>query len=206
MNSLRHLYRFDCPTAAVLRDYVWQDLDPATRQTVRQHLDVCPLCRDELSQLEAVWSEANPATSETPQLSRYQTALLHAKGFLENVRWVVATTVSGTTLEAAGAFRADVRQAARRPWSTLLDADDVMISVVAVPDEQDCYTLTVHPLADRPPESMRCQLIPNRQDASYMVAVGQNENATFLSVPPGDYVLVVRLPRSSVFASGLSLR
>ena len=205
MNSLRHLYRFDCPNAAVLRDYVWQDLDPATRQTVRQHLDVCPLCRDELSQLEAVWSESKPAAAKD-ELSRYQTALLRAKDFLENVRWVVATTVSGSSLETAGAFRADVHQVVRRPWSILLDAEETMISVVAAPDEQDCYTLTVHPLADRPSESMRCQLIPNRQDTPYMVADGRNENATFLSVPPGDYVLVVRFPQSTVFASGLSLR
>lgn len=45
------LYRVDCPTLDILRDYHWGLLTPEESSATQRHLEQCPSCTDELRQL-----------------------------------------------------------------------------------------------------------------------------------------------------------
>jgi hypothetical protein len=45
------LYRVECPSPQQLADFHWGFLDSEQTQLVRQHLETCPRCQDELAQL-----------------------------------------------------------------------------------------------------------------------------------------------------------
>jgi hypothetical protein len=64
LNLRRLLYRFDCPSPDILRDYYWTDLPPAQHHAIDRHLAHCPHCTAELRDLISfVGAEA----ARTPQ-------------------------------------------------------------------------------------------------------------------------------------------
>lgn len=206
MNVLHHLYRFDCPTVAELRNYAWHDLDARSHAAIRTHVDMCALCREELSELENVAQEPTLPEATAVTNSPHQRALTHAKVFLDHARLVIATSLSAPTMQTAGAFRAGASSVTRRNWSKMLQADDAMISIAAVPDGQDCYTLAVRVFADTPGQSLRCRLITDDGTVTPRLAsTGDDATVTFSAVSSGEYSLVLRLPHSVVLAPNLLL-
>lgn len=65
----QQLYRFDCPTMDILRDYYWKHLPAGEQRRVEQHVKDCPHCEGELAELTRLMSLDNNAVSEpTPSL------------------------------------------------------------------------------------------------------------------------------------------
>ncbi|MBZ0294202.1 MAG: hypothetical protein K8L99_16690 [Anaerolineae bacterium] len=73
------LDRWDCPTPDVLGDYHLGLADAEVQAAIDKHLEICPLCRRELQQLEAFLADDQAVTTSLPPS-------LHEGSFVEPTR------------------------------------------------------------------------------------------------------------------------
>jgi anti-sigma factor RsiW len=130
------LYRFDCPSPDLLRDYHWGYLPADERRRVEAHLEACPHCAEELADLaEFVRAERAQPSQTLLDLARQAAARVHL---------VVAQLVS-PGLSPETALRLDARSATALRGDTqemlLFDAEGVMVSVNLEQEETGAYTL-----------------------------------------------------------------
>ena len=68
----QQLKRFECPTTLQLGDYHLHMLEPEAIKKIEQHLEICPLCRNELTMLVQFLDDSAPVTEaqKTAQIIR----------------------------------------------------------------------------------------------------------------------------------------
>lgn len=127
------LYRFDCPSSDVLRDYYWGDLPTKRQEQVAAHLAQCSRCTDELTEMaELVAAEQGEPVS---------TWLTRARQAVDQVRLVVMQLVSQVSAGQPAArfvpaFRGESGE------TLLFEADEVAVSVSLERDKMGAYALS----------------------------------------------------------------
>jgi anti-sigma factor RsiW len=188
------LYRLDCPSPDLLRDYHWDYLPSDERRQVETHLDACPHCAAELADLvEFVAVDEEKPTS---------TLLARARQAAEQVRLVVAQLAS-PGLSPAPVLRGETREV------LLFEAGDVALSVNLEQEDTGAYTLFGQVLSPEPilPGGSYARLTA-REDGMMSVQTLLDANGGF-ALPvlhPGVYQLVVHLPEQRIVAPTLALK
>jgi predicted anti-sigma-YlaC factor YlaD len=198
------LYRFDCPSPDLLRDYHWRYLPTDERRRVEAHLETCPHCTEELADL------ADLMTAERAQPS--QTLLDQARQAAARVRLAVAQLVS-PGLSPETAVRLDVRSAMALRGDTqemlLFDAEGVMVSVNLEQEHTGAYTLFGQVLLPEPAvvAGGHVRLTAREEGMAPAQAVlDANGGFTLPDLCPGVYQLVVCLPDRRIVVPTLALK
>jgi anti-sigma factor RsiW len=190
----RALYRFDCPSPDLLRDYHWGHLAGDERRQVEDHLDACPHCTAELAELaEFVASEGAQPSS---------TLLARARQAAAELRLVVAQLVA-PGLSPVPALRGRTREV------LLFDAEGTALSVNLEQEDSGAYNLLGQILSPEPaaPLTGYARLTAREEGVVPVeVPLGANGVFTLPNVRPGVYQLVVRLPEQRIVVPILALR
>jgi hypothetical protein len=188
------LYRFDCPSPDLLRDYHWGYLPPDQRRQVEAHLATCPHCAAELDDL-AGWVAA-----ERVQPSR--TLLNRARQAADQVGLVVAQLLS-PRLSPVPALRGERRDV------LLFDAEGVAVSVNLEQEDTGLYTLFGQVLSPEPVALTGgyARLTAREEGVDPVQAsLDANGGFTLSDLHPGIYQLVVCLPDRRIVVPTLALR
>jgi hypothetical protein len=180
------LYRFDCPSPDVLRDYHWGYLPAERRQQVEEHLRVCPRCAAEAQDLaEFVASEPFEPSSRL---------LSHARQAAEQVRLVIARLISPEP-GLAPVLRGETREV------LLFDADGMALSVNLEQGSTGTCTLFGQVLSPEPAIPPGCYVrLTGSGETMVPLQVALDENGGFAlpGLKPGFYQLVVKLPERRI--------
>src|SRR5262245_2083178 len=188
-NGLRkQLYRVTCPTQMELGDYHLGLLPDARKLIVAQHVRECPLCRREVAELEKFLTELNPEP-----------------GFLEPIKALIASLVSGPGVDQnhpdlASAF-GGLRGEGDEPF--IYQADQVRI-VIEVQDDVEQIGLKI-----------LLGLVTGLESNEFTIQVSQGDNViattsvdeigNFLisHLSPGHYKLVLTGPNMEIHVQSL---
>jgi len=197
---LRHsLYRFDCPSPDLLRDYHWGYLPTAERRRVEAHLETCPHCAAELADLAGFVTVERTSPSSA--------LLARARQAAAQARLVVARLVSpGPCL--APALRGETREV------LLFDAEGFALSVNLEQEDTGAYTLfgqVLSPVSPAPPVyggAVGYARLTAREEGMAPVQTPLDANGGFAlpDLRPGVYQLVVRLPEQRIVVPTLALK
>ena len=188
------LYRFDCPSPDLLRDYHWGYLSADEHRRIETHLDACPHCATELANL------AEFVTVEQDQPS--STLLARARQAAEQVRLVVAQLIS-PGLSPVPALRGKTREV------LLFDAEGVALSVNLEQEDTGAYTLFGQILSSEPivPPGGYARLTASQGSAHRVRALLDANGGFALSdLRPGTYQLTVFLPERLIVVPILALK
>jgi anti-sigma factor RsiW len=198
------LYRFDCPSPDLLRDYHWRYLPADERQRVEAHLETCPHCAAELADL------AEFVSAERAQPS--QTLLARAREAAARLRLAVARLVPPVPSPEA-ARRLDTRSATALRGHTqemlLFDAEGVMVSVNLEQEHTGAYTLFGQVLLPEPAvvAGGHARLTAREGGMAPAQAVlDANGGFALPDLRPGVYQLVVCLPDRRIVVPTLALK
>jgi hypothetical protein len=180
------LYRFDCPSPDVLRDYHWGYLPAEQRRQVEEHLRVCPHCAAEVQDL-AEFVAAEPFEPSSRLLS-------DARQAAEQVRLVVARLISPEP-GLAPVLRGETREV------LLFDADGLAVSVNLEQESPGICTLFGQVLSPEPAVPSGCYVrLTSSGETMIPMQVALDETGGFAlpGLKPGFYQLVVKLPERRV--------
>ena len=199
MSLLKELYRFDCTGLENLQEFALNNLSDQEANEVRQHLDVCPICREELLAYTTIASDSDAILPLANIVSQIRTAASHAYEVLDNVRWLVANASSAPPLQAAGVYRSDDGHKEPQSWSTLYEVEDYGISLVARSDGKQSFSLLIRLLTDKPPSRISYQLLPEDPMISPLRVVMEKErSALFERISAGCYGLIITVSESRI--------
>ena len=191
------LYRFDCPSPDLLRDYHWGFLPTDEHRQTEAHLETCPHCSAELANL------ARFVPTEPPEPS--STLLDQAQRVAQRVPLVVAQ------LYAPRLSPMPVRRGASRGSTRdvlLFDAEDVALSVNLEQEETGTYTLFGQVLSSEPiafAESYARLTAHEEGIEPVQVSLDANGVFTLPDLRTGVYQLVVCLPNRRIAVPVLTL-
>lgn len=188
------LYRFDCPSPDVLRDYYWDHLPAEQRRQVMEHLPMCLHCTAELDSLaEAV---ATARAEPSSQLVDY------IRQVAEQMQLVVARRVSPER-GLAPAPRGE-------PYGVLLyNAEGVELSVNFEQEPTGGYTLFGQVLAPESaisPDSYVRLTSAEKGTPPVRATLDENGGFALAGLQPGDLQLVVSLPDRRILVPSLVLK
>jgi anti-sigma factor RsiW len=187
------LYRFDCPSPDVLRDYHWGYLPADERQRVEAHLAACLHCAAELADL------AEFVAAEHAQPTK--TLLSQARQAAAQARLVVARLFS-PGLSPVLALRGDTRDV------LLFDAGGVGLSVNLEQEHTGAYTIFGQVLSPEPVALAGGYARLTAQEESVdpvQTPLDANGGFTLPNLRPGVYQLVVCLPDRRIVVPTLAL-
>jgi len=187
------LYRRDCPSPDVLRDYYWGFLSPDGHRQVRVHLDHCPHCASELGDL-AAFLAVEPVRSST-LFDRVRQATSQA-------RLVVARLLSPGPLTAP-ALRGETREV------LLFDAGSVALSLNLEQDDKGSYILLGQVLSSEPmcfTDSYARLTAWEKNIVPVQAKLDVNGGFALSDLRPGIYQVVVVLPEQRIVTPVLKLK
>lgn len=140
------LHRIDCPSTDDLMLYVWEMLDSTPAAEIKQHLQQCRACADEV----AVF--AKPVRSATPQLPVSQ----HLNAIKDQIRVMIAQLVSipeSALMPLKGeAALTQYFEITEKNWQVMItpskDAFGYALSGQIIADEVNFSALQVHLVLD----------------------------------------------------------
>ena len=188
------LYRYDCPSPDVLRDYHWGYLPADERRRVEAHMAACSHCAAELADL-AEFVRAERAQPSEMLLARARQAAAQA-------RLVVAQLFS-PGLSPVLALRGDTRDV------LLFDAEGVALSVNLEQEHTGAYTIFGQVLSPEPVALAGGYARLTAQEESVnpvQTPLDANGGFTLPDLGPGVYQLVVCLPDRRVVVPTLALK
>lgn len=188
------LYRFDCPSPDMLRDYYWGYLPADERRRVEAHLDSCPHCTAELADLAGF-----VAAERTQPLN---TLLNQARQAAAQARLVVAQIVS-PGLQPVPALRGETREV------LFFEAKDVALTVNLEQENAGAYTLFGQILSPEPIvfAGGYARLTDYEGNIAPVQAVlDANGGFTLPDLRSGIYQLVVSLPDQRIVIPTLALK
>jgi len=188
------LYRFDCPSLDLLRDYHWGYLPAGEHHQVKAHLDACPHCQAELARL-AEFVAAERAEPSSALLAR-------AREMAAQVRLVVARFISPSP-RLVPLLRGETREV------LLFDAEGITLSVNLEQDDAGTYTLFGQALSPEPvlPLGGYARLTAREQGAvPVQASLDANGGFALTNLRPGTYQLVVCLPDRRIVVPTLALK
>jgi len=193
--SLRQaLYRFDCPSPDLLREYHWGYLTADEHQRIEAHLHSCPHCKTELADL-AKFVEAERAEASDTLLAR-------ARQAAARVRLTVAQLVSPTQ-RLAPALRGETREV------LLFEAEGVTLSLNLEQEDTGAYTIFGQVLSAEPMtfSSGYARLTAREGDIPpAQEMLDANGGFALSNLHPGIYQLVVCLPDRRIIVPTLALK
>jgi hypothetical protein len=188
------LYRYDCPSPDVLRDYHWGYLPADERQRVEAHLAACSHCAAELADLaEFVAAERAQPTKTLSSQARQAAA---------QARLIVAQLFS-PGLSLVPALRGDTRDV------LLFDAEGVGLSVNLEQEHTGAYTIFGQVLSPEPVALAGGYARLTAQEESVdpvQTPLDANGGFTLPNLRPGVYQLVVCLPDRRIVVPALALK
>jgi anti-sigma factor RsiW len=198
------LYRFDCPSPDLLRDYYWGDLAADEYQRVESHLDVCPHCAAELADMAGfVKAERTEPSSDL---------LARARRAAAQVRLIVAQLAApGLSLEPARRADARLLPALRGDtrYMLLFDAEDVMVSVNLEREATGTYAILGQVLSPEPviPAGGYARLTARAEGVDpVQVQLDVNGGFSLANLRPGMYQLLVCLQDRRIVVPTLELK
>ncbi|MBX3010814.1 MAG: hypothetical protein KF832_04870 [Caldilineaceae bacterium] len=202
------LYRFDCPTPATLLAYHQHALAATEQQPLVDHLRLCPLCTQELAQLQRFLPEAAaPATTVQPDWRQLLGQPLQA--LAERMELVVARLMPPTAPALAGAA---LRSAAmptlpqNTPTTLLFEAGDTAISLMIQPESTQTLRLAGQLLTLAPTNQGIATLsAAPPADAVIQTAIDAMGNFVVETLAPGTYQLALILPAQAIVVPNLQL-
>jgi anti-sigma factor RsiW len=188
------LYRYDCPSPDVLRDYHWGYLPADERRRVEAHMAACSHCAAELADL-AEFVRAGRAQPTKTLLSQARQAAAQA-------RLVVARLFSPGLSPVLG-LRGDTREV------LLFDAEGVALSVNLEQEHTGAYTIFGQVLSPEPVALAGGYARLTAQEKSIdpvQTPLDANGGFTLPDLVPGVYQLVVCLPDRRIVVPTLALK
>lgn len=186
--ALRHtLYRFDCPTPDVLREYYWDTLPDEQQTSVARHLEACPACQRELAKLQQFMAEGKNEVG----------ALLDkARQIAEGLRVMVARLIQPDLQPLAPALRG------KKDAVLLFEAGDFGISLTIKPEEAHRYTLTGQVLLPEPLKAEPAGYVhingPGIEPHLTQMPLSPNGTFEIAKIPEGHYQLAVTLGENRI--------
>lgn len=193
----RALYRFDCPSVDLLRDYHWGYLPIEQQKQIRDHLDRCPRCAAELEELRAFV----PTDVPGKQAESIDALLGRARQVLAQARVVVAHLLSPVPQQLP-ALRGDIREV------LLFDAGEVALSVNLEQEATSACTVFGQVLSTQPGAfSEGYARLTAYGETADGVQASLDINGAFVlaNLRPGTYQLVVSLPDQRIVVPTLAL-
>jgi len=193
------LYRFDCPSLDLLRDYHWGYLPAGERERVEAHLATCSHCAAELADL-ARFVAAERAEPASTLLAQAQQAAAQA-------RLIVAQLVS-PALSPVPVLRGETRGVETRDV-LLFDAEGVALSVNLEQEGAGTYTLFGQILSpERIAVSGGYARLTAREEGIDPIQAQLDANGGFAlpHLRPGIYQLLVSLPERRIVVPALALK
>jgi hypothetical protein len=190
------LYRFDCPSPAALQDYHWQQLSPAEQEKVQAHLPLCPHCREELRQLRAFLTPAQPVAARPTAVEAASHWWTELQGAVDRLRLVVADLLTPPTPQLAGiALRSDSDPATHAaPQSLFFEAGEAAISLLIQKEVTGALLLSGQILMVNPNSQGSVKLIPQAPEPPpSTVQADVTGNFAFSQLHPGSYQLQITL-------------
>jgi hypothetical protein len=176
------LFRFDCPSAHTLGEYLLDLLDPAERTRVAAHATDCEHCLAELQTLRTYLAAPMPSS----------------ESLLNQVRRRVASLFTPAPGLAYGGLRGTASATTR-----IFSVDDITITVGPGPATGSLVGLLI--VDDRVPETLAgvtARLVPT-DGWPITVIVDSLGNFEFTEVSPGAYTLEIDLPDSLIVVEAL---
>lgn len=191
------LYRFDCPTPDQLQDYHWQQLSAGEQAHVQGHVQHCPHCQAELSELRSFLAPPKPVKSTQPAVAEAARGWeAQLQGALEQFRLVVANLLTPPTPQLAGvALRGDSDPASSAtPQSLFFEAEETAISLLIQKEITGTLLLSGQLLTIQTSSRSTVKLIPQALDTTpTAVEADAIGNFTFPQLHPGSYQLQITL-------------
>jgi len=190
----RILYRFNCPSPDVLRDYHWGYLPPDKHQQVEAHLDVCLHCAAELADL------AKFVTTE--QAETTSTLLARARRAAAQARLIVARLVSPAR-SPVPVLRGQTREV------LLFEAGTLALSVNVQLEDTGTYTLFGQILSPEPTDFSDgyVRLTASEEDKRpVQAALDANGGFVVPDLHPATYQLIVGLRDTRIVVPDLKLQ
>jgi hypothetical protein len=184
----RYLYRAFCPTSSELGEYQLGMLSPERQAAIREHLQECPLCTQELEQLRGFLQETSRDVEFGP---------------LERARVLVARLLESKGGPGMAPALQGLRGHAEKLLTYEADGAQVILDIQDDPDRKGLMAVMGLVIATE-----TGQLEASLQQAGGLIAsapVDEFGNFKLFPIPPGKYVLVLSSPAVEIHIEDLVL-
>jgi hypothetical protein len=203
---LKNMYRSTCPSPTLLNHYVAQLLPSEEAIVIDHHLNVCPLCVQEVQDIRLLIANFDPfpegSFTEEKSLER-----------------IAALPVSGTYQKGAERFFSEWEM---RHWHGQYQVSDLLISLYSSQTVQGDYNLSAHItftrssddtsyLQNAPAELCRVHIRENEpvtssEEVYLLTQIDATGNLQFEHVLEGTYTLFLHLPETEIMIEDLPLK
>jgi hypothetical protein len=188
------LYRSDCPSPDLLRDYYWTHLSADERRRVEAHLKTCPHCAAELANLDQFIGSEQQEPSGT--------LLDRAREAAQRVRLIVARLASPSP-SPVPALRGETREV------LLFEAENIALSLNIEQETTGGYTLFGQILSPEMTDYVGADVrltARERDIRPFQTRVDAGSGFSFTELHPGVYHLSVQLPDQRIVVPTLALK
>jgi hypothetical protein len=203
---LKNIYRSTCPSPTLLNHYVAQLLIPEEAIAIDHHLNICPLCIQEVQDTRLLIANFDPFPE-------------HSFPEGKTLERITAFPVSGLYQESAEKLFSEWEN---RPWHGQYQVSDLLISLYSSQTIQGDYNLSAHItfvrpsedtsyLQNAPAELCRVYVRENEPAASseevyLLTQIDAAGNLQFEHVLEGTYTLFLHLPMTEIVIEDLPLK
>jgi anti-sigma factor RsiW len=195
-NLAQRLYRSNCPSTELLREYAWKFLPQDQNKSIESHLEDCPHCQSEIGELRQALADEKPESS-TGWLEKAARAA-------EKARLIVANLLAPPLQpQLLPSLRGEGHEA------LLFEAGDDVLSLNLERDQKGGYFLRGQLLAFKPIPFLEANaFLAGAEENPMTIQASLDENGSFsmANVMPGVYRLTIHWSDKRIVVPVLALK